>query len=191
MRYGTVFKAIVSCSHIFTPIKLRIMNTHYTKNDTAAEIVSDLINIHNDRIAGYELVINKVTDLDSDLKFAFQEMISKANEYKAQLAAKMKDIPAGNKKTPTLFGTIYRAWVDLKMTFTGNTRKAVISYCRYNEDIAQHAYNAALNIRVAMNSDIRLLIEQQQEELEQSYNKVKACREEHHFSVNSRLVYFN
>jgi len=167
------------------------MNTQYTKNDTAAEIVNDLINIHNDRITGYELIINRVTDLDSDLKFAFREMISKANEYKTQLAEKKKDMPVRNKNATTLFGTIYRAWLDLKMTFTGNTRKAVLSYCMYSEDIAQHVYNASLNIRVSMNSDIRLLIEKQQEELEQSYNKVKACNEEHHFSLNSRLVYFN
>ena len=167
------------------------MNAHYTKNDSAAEIIADLIHIHNDRIAGYEQVMAKVTNLDSDLKFAFLDMISKAEEYKIQLAAKMKDMPAGNKKSITLFGTIYRAWLDLKMTFTGNTRKAVIAYCQYNEDIAQHAYSAALNIRVAMNSDIRLLIEAQQEALEQTYNKVKTYREEHHFSMNPRLVYFN
>lgn len=167
------------------------MNTQYAKSDTATAILNDLINIHNDRIASYEQVLTKVTNLDSDLKVACTEMISGAIECKNQLAAKVNDIPAANKKNVTLFGTLYRAWLDLKMGLTGNTRRAVLSYCKYNENIAQQTYSAALNIRVPMNSDIRLLIEAQQEALERSYNKIRTYREEHYFSADSRLVYFN
>lgn len=167
------------------------MNTQYNQNDTAAEIISDLINIHNDRIVGYEQILNKVTGLGTDIECSIKDLVSKAEQYKLELAGKMKGVNVQGRKTTTLFGKIYRAWVDLKMTFTGNTRKAVISYCKYNEDIAQHAYSAALNMHVDMNSDIRLMIEAQQEALEQSYNIIKTYREELHFSMNPRLVYFN
>lgn len=166
------------------------MATQYTKIDAVTEILNDLVCIHNDRIAGYEQALKKVTDLDENLKGAFEQIICKAEQYKQQIAEKITDIDGGHgKRSVTLFGKVYRAWVDLKMTFTGNTRKAMIAYCQYNEDIAQHAYRAALNFQTDMHSDIRLLIERQQEELEQSYNLVKAYREQQHFSQNSRMAY--
>lgn len=165
------------------------MATQITKIDAVTEILNDLVCIHNDRIAGYEQALKKVTDLDENLRSAFEQIICKAEQYKQQIAEKIKDLEGNSKRTVTLFGKVYRAWVDLKMTFTGNTRKAMIAYCQYNEDIAQHAYKAALNLPVAMHSDIRLMMEHQQEELEQSYNLVKAYREQQHFSQHSRMAY--
>jgi uncharacterized protein (TIGR02284 family) len=167
------------------------MATQYKNNATVAEILNDLISIHNDRIAGYEQALSRVTDMDDDLKYAFENIILKAGKYKMQLSEKMKGLDVTGKKATTILGKIYRAWMDLKMTFTGNTRKAIIAYCKYNEDIAQCAYQAALNVHVDMNSDIRLLLEDQQDALLQTYNEVKKNREEQHFSINPRLVYFN
>ena len=165
------------------------MANPYKNNNTVAEILNDLISIHNDRIAGYEQAIGRVTDIDESLRYAFGDIILKAGTYKQQLADKMKDLEVTGKKGTTIIGKIYRAWMDLKMTFNGNTRKAIIAYCQYNEDIAQCAYQAALNVHVDMNSDIRLLLEEQQETLQQTYNLVKKYREEQHFSLNPRLVY--
>lgn len=167
------------------------MATQYKNNSTVTEILNDLISIHNDRIAGYEQALVRVPDLDDNLKYAFEDIILKAKDYKLQLSEKISEATSDSKKGPTILGMIYKAWMDLKMTFTGNTRKAIIAYCQYNEDIAQCAYQAALNVHVDMNSDVRLLIEDQQEALQQTHNLVKKYKEEQHFSMNHRLVYFN
>ncbi len=166
------------------------MSTQYNNNETVTGILSDLISIHNDRISGYGQAIVKVTDIEPDLKYTFEDIVVKGGKYKMQLSEKMKGLDNNGKKGIIVPGKIYSAWKDLKMTFNGNTRKAIISYCQYNEDIAQYAYEAALNLHVDMNSDIRLLMEDQQSDLHQTYIQLKKYREEQHFSLNPRLIYF-
>ena len=94
------------------------------------------------------------------------------------------------KNTTAVLGKIYRAWTDLKATFTGNTRTSILAQCQYNEQIAVHVYKAALNTKVNMNEEIRSLIEMQKDELKHIAATIQKHGELHPVN-NSRLVYFN
>ena len=45
----------------------------------------------------------------------------------------------------TIKGKIYRAWMDVKATFSGNNRKTILASCEFGEDAAQKAYAEALD----------------------------------------------
>ena len=87
------------------------------------------------------------------------------------------------------FGKIYRAWMDLKVAFSGNTQKAIIGSCQYNEEIALHAYTAALHVKTDMTDDVRQIIERQEAALRRVYDRIKKYRETRH-AIDYRTLYF-
>jgi uncharacterized protein (TIGR02284 family) len=144
------------------------------------EILNDLIKINNDRIAGYERAITETRDLDIDLKATFESMIQESGRYKDELKEKVHEAGAEAEEGTTLSGKIYRAWMDVKATFTGKDRQAILDSCEFGEDAAQRAYDAALNANDAeMNTDIRELISQQQQALKNSHDLIKKYRDAH------------
>ena len=162
----------------------------YRKAEKATVVLNDLIKINNDRITCYQQALDQSTNLDSDLKRLFKEIIADGQKYKQELKDKIKELDGNPKDGLTLSGMVHRAWVDLKVTFTGNTRNAMISFCEYNEEIAQHAYTAALNVCAEMNKEVYTLVESQISALRASYDSLRKCHEAHHF-MDPGLIYFN
>lgn len=141
------------------------------------EVLNDLVQINNDRIAGYERAIEELKDEDADLKELFRNMIRESHTYKTELAAELSAAGADTDTGTTNSGKIYRAWMDVKAVFTGHDRKAVLSNCEFGEDAAQKAYQAALSdddLPVYLHS----LISQQKEMLKQSHDKIKTLRDQ-------------
>ena len=79
----------------------------------------------------------------------------------------------------TASGKIYRAWMDVKATFTGNDRKAILASCEFGEDAAQRAYEAAIASDAEMDADVRQLIADQQKTLKNSHDLIKKYRDAH------------
>jgi uncharacterized protein (TIGR02284 family) len=148
--------------------------------ENTVEVLNDLIKINNDRIAGYERAINEAKDLDVDLKATFEGMIRESRGYKEELAAKTNEIggdPDDNNDTTTS-GKIYRAWMDVKATFTGSSREAILDSCEFGEDAAQRAYEAALATD-DLDASVRGLISEQQSALKNSHDLIKKYRDAH------------
>lgn len=51
------------------------------------ETLNDLIQINNDRVAGYEKAIEELKPEDSDLKALFVKMIGQSHQHKLALAS--------------------------------------------------------------------------------------------------------
>jgi len=162
----------------------------YRKAEKATVVLNDLIKINNDRVICYQQAIDQSTNLDSDLKRLFKEIIAEGQKFKQELVDKIKQLEGNPKDGLTLSGMIHRAWVDLKVTFTGNTRNAMISFCEYNEEIARHAYKAALNVSAEMNKEVHELIETQIKALSRTNEAISKCHEARHF-MDPGLIYFN
>ena len=153
------------------------------------EVLNDLIRIHNDRIAGYKYALNLSATIDAGLENAFKEIVSDSTYYNEQLSEKIKELNGNPLRGSTILGKIYQAWVALKVTFPGSSQKAIISACLYNEEIALHAYNAALSSKLHMSDDIRQLVENQEHELRRIHALVNKYRESRH-TIDHRLAYF-
>lgn len=143
------------------------------------EILNDLVKINNDRIAGYERAINEAKDLDVDLKSTFESMINESRGYKAELEAEIVKDGGEVEEGTTTSGKIYRAWMDVKATFTGSDRKAILESCEFGEDAAQRAYEGALATDSGLDAGSRALVQEQQRALKNSHDLIKKYRDMH------------
>jgi len=146
-------------------------------NEQTAEVLNDLIQINNDRIVGYERADKETEAQDADLKALFRDMASESRTYVSELSRYV----AGSGETPTdsttTSGKIYRAWMDVKATFTGNDRKAILASCEFGEDAAQKAYDQALKTDAELSADVRQLIMDQKTKLRKSHDQIKRMRD--------------
>lgn len=145
------------------------------QNEKLSEVLSDLVQINNDRIEGY-LKASDRTD-DPDLKALFQRMIDESRTYVSQLNQELARMGADVETGTTVSGKIYRAWMDVKATFTGNDRHAILASCEYGEDAAQRAYDEALRSDDPMPYSIRELIANQKGALKSSHDTIKTYRD--------------
>jgi len=139
-------------------------------------VLNDLIQINNDRIEGYKKAVDELNDQDVDLRALFQDMIQESRDCRAELAQEVARVGEVIETGTTNSGKIYRAWMDVRASFSGNTRKAVLANCEAGEDAAQRAYEMAEKTD-DLPSDTRFLITQQKLKLKLSHDKIKALRD--------------
>lgn len=152
-------------------------------NDNLVTVLNDLIRINNDRVVGYEKAADEARDIDIDLRAIFTRMSEESRQYAAELTQEVVKLGGDPATGTTNSGKIYRVWMDLKATFTGNSRQAILENCEYGEDAAQKAYESALKSDAEMISDIRQLISNQKSSLRTSHDVIKKYRDLH-ASVN-------
>lgn len=157
---------------MFTDIK----STTMSNQTVAIETLNDLIEINNDRIAGYQKAIEELHPEDSDLKSLFAQMIVESQKLKMALATEVQSFGADIENGTTNSGKIYRAWMDVKAIFTGHDRKTVLNNCEFGEDAAQTAYKAALAVD-DLPAAVQTMITEQKAKLRVSHDQIKALRD--------------
>jgi uncharacterized protein (TIGR02284 family) len=146
-------------------------------DEKTAEVLNDLITINNDRIAGYERAENETSDKDADLKALFRQMAAESRSYVTDLSKYVAAAGDSPSDKTMLSGKIYRAWMDVKATFTGKDRKAILASCEFGEDAAQKAYDSALSSDAELQTEVRQLIMDQKTSLKKSHDRIKALRD--------------
>jgi uncharacterized protein (TIGR02284 family) len=139
------------------------------------DILNDLIQINNDRIAGYEKVLKETKAEDSDLKALFANMIRESHEIRMTLGTEVSALGGDMEKSTSNSGKLYRAWMEVKAVFTGHNRHTLLANCEAGEDAAQHAYKNALEGE-ELPAYIREMLEDQQQTLKVSHDQIKALR---------------
>ena len=107
-------------------------------------VLNDLIRINNDRVEGYQRAMNETKDTDVDLKAIFNEMADQSRKYVSTLTQEVGKLGGDPANDTTVSGKIYRVWMDLKAAIAGKDRESILGSCEYGEDVAQRAYEAAL-----------------------------------------------
>ncbi len=148
-------------------------------NEATVEILNDLIKINNDRIEGYKRAINESKDLDVDLKAVFEGMIRESETYKAELNDKNVETGDVPEESTTSSGKIYRAWMDVKATFTGSDRKSILSSCEFGEDAWRRAYEQGINTTADIDPMVKALITEQYNAQKKSHDLIKKYRDAH------------
>jgi len=77
----------------------------------------------------------------------------------------------------TTSGKIYRAWMEVKATFTGNSRHTILSNCEAVEDSTQRAYRSALEDKT-LPAYIHELLGRQEEELRSNQDEIRTLRDQ-------------
>ena len=150
---------------------------NYPKANKITAVLNDLLKINNDRIALYQKTVDQTGNIDSYLQDVFSNIITEAICFRQQILQKIKQLDGNVKNNSTLFGKVYSAWFDLKVAFVYNTQKTIIASYLYNEDVALHIYNVALNMHADMPAEVHQLIEKQRSALQENYDTIKKYRE--------------
>ncbi|HEY0680146.1 MAG TPA: PA2169 family four-helix-bundle protein [Chitinophagaceae bacterium] len=147
------------------------------RNEKLNEVLNDLIRINHDRVEGYEKAIEETKDKDVDLQAIFHRMADESRQYASELKSEVSRT-GGEVATDTTFsGKIYRMWMDVKATFTGKGRKAVLENCEFGEDAAQKAYDAALKSDAPLPTEVRQLIVNQKASLKAAHDTIRQMRD--------------
>ena len=148
------------------------------KSQEVVEVLNDLVMINNDRITGYQRAIKELKSDDDDLKSLFDQMIIESQQIKSDLAHEIQVLHGNVEQGTTQSGKIYRAWMDVKAVFTGESRHAVLANCETGEDAAQKAYKKALETE-RLPGFLRDLLTRQQETLRDSHDEIRDLRNQY------------
>src|SRR6476659_1480574 len=146
-------------------------------NEKLTEVLNDLIRINNDRTTGYEKASAEAKSIDVDLQATFNKMANESRKYAAELTNGVQRLGGEPATGTTNSGKIYRVWMDLKATFSGKDRQAVLESCEFGEDAAQKAYKEALASDAEMSAETRQVITDQQASLKTSHDIIKKYRD--------------
>jgi uncharacterized protein (TIGR02284 family) len=141
-----------------------------------ADVLSDLIRINNDRIEGYEKALKDLKPEDNDLQLVFLKAIDQSRSIRLTLGKEIQvlgeEIPTGTSGS----GSIHRAWLQLKATFTGHGRHAILASCEFGEDAAQKAYDSALE-GGHLPDYLSTVVLQEKQELRIIHDEIRALRD--------------
>jgi uncharacterized protein (TIGR02284 family) len=150
-----------------------------TTNKDVTEVLNDLIQINNDRTAGYMRAAEDTDNVDVDLRTIFERMADESRQNAIELTAEVGRLGGEPATGTTTSGKIYRAWMNVKDMFTGKDRHALLASCEYGEDAAQRAYEDALATDAPLSTEIRQLITSQKASLKNAHDMIKKYRDLH------------
>ena len=153
--------------------KLSIMETI----EKSVEVLNDLIEINNDRIAGFDRAANELEGNDADLKAIFQNLSEESRRNVQQLSTAVAQNGGDAETGTSTGGTIHRAWIDVKSTFTGHDRKSILEECERGEDVIKKAYKDALAYDSGLSPEFVALVSDQQNGIIASHDRIKALRD--------------
>jgi len=150
------------------------------ENKEITEVLNDLIRINVDRIAGYEKAVENIEDSDVILRALFYQLSDESQKLKEELSQAVIDAGGKPADDSTISGKIYRVWMDVKDSFSGDDAKSTLEACEFGEDAAQKAYNSAIKESKDFPSSIQSLIKNQKDLLKLSHDLIRNKRDEYH-----------
>jgi uncharacterized protein (TIGR02284 family) len=143
--------------------------------EKSAGVLNDLIEINNDRVAGFEKAIADIKDENFDLKEIFQGYAAQSRKNAEELAALASGY--GEVETGTsVSGTVHRAWIDIKSIFGGSDRAGILSEAERGEDAIKKAYQDALNDG-ELPADALETVRSQSQQINGAHDRIKALRD--------------
>ncbi|WP_028297609.1 ferritin-like domain-containing protein [Olivibacter sitiensis] len=146
--------------------------------EKVADVLNDLIQINNDRIKGYQTALEDTEWTDADLKALFEYYVIQTKQFNKELSEAVAhyghELP---EEGTTAAGKLHRAWIDIKTTFTGKDRKAVLEECERGEDASKKAYRDALTEATSFPAEVQELLRKQADEQLKGHDKIRDLRD--------------
>ncbi|CAG5067535.1 hypothetical protein DYBT9623_00256 [Dyadobacter sp. CECT 9623] len=143
--------------------------------ENANGLIHDLIEINNDRVAGFEKAIEDINDENVDLKVVFEGYAMQSRKNVQELSAIAGSAPHLENEQ-SVSGTLHRAWIDIKSIFGGSDRAGILSEAERGEDAIKKAYKDALESS-DLPADARELVSSQAQGINSAHDKIKALRD--------------
>ena len=143
--------------------------------EKTSDVLNDLIEINNDRVAGFEKALADIKDENIDLKEIFQRYAEQSRRFAEELSALVgangSEVESGN----SMSGTLHRAWIDVKSLFGSNDRASILEEAERGEDAIKNAYRSAIS-QADLSPAARETINSQSTEIISAHDQVRALR---------------
>jgi uncharacterized protein (TIGR02284 family) len=130
------------------------------------ETIVKLIKVHKTRKKAYEKAIRETKDGDEDLRHIFLRMVEVSHIYSQELSKYV------NPTHITFKDTTYRRGMHIKALTSNSNRFTLLNMCKWGEDMAQNAYNEALEVS-GYSTKIEYILYKQREVLKTAHNLIK------------------
>ena len=132
-------------------------------------LLNNLIEINNDRIAGYETAAEETQE--ADLKALFSQFIKTSKKFKEELVTEVQKL-GGTE------GKVFRAWMGFKTALTAHHSRSILNSCEIGEDVVVNAYNNALsNHGKDLSVEQQAMISAQYATINAEYDQIKGRRD--------------
>jgi uncharacterized protein (TIGR02284 family) len=146
--------------------------------EKSVEVLNDLIEINNDRVAGFGHAMKELEGNDGDLQAIFETYSQESRQNVHELSRAVDQLGTdADVDATSSSGAIHRAWLDVKATFSGHDRKSILEECERGEDAIKKAYKSALTDDNSLSGDLVQLITTQQQGIIAAHDKIKAMRD--------------
>jgi len=143
------------------------------ENQATLETLNDLVQINTDRIEGYQNALKQIeeneistNDAEPELRLRFLNYIDESRKFKLELAKEVEVLGGDTELDTSTSGKLHRAWIDIKTTFTGHSKKSILEECEFGEDAIKKVYESALEdenlpayIRDIVNDQLNVLLD--------------------------------
>lgn len=144
-------------------------------NQSASGVIHDLIEINNDRVAGFEKAIADINDENTDLKEIFENYAHQSGKNVQELSAIAGSAPHLETEK-SVSGTLHRAWIDVKSLFGKSDRAGILSEAERGEDAIKKAYKDALSSN-ELDSSAQEIVSRQAQEIHAAHDRIKVLRD--------------
>ncbi|ASU36513.1 PA2169 family four-helix-bundle protein [Mucilaginibacter xinganensis] len=145
--------------------------------EKSIEVLNDLIEINNDRVAGFTHAAKELGDQDPQLSTIFIDFKNQSRENVHQLGTTINKNGGEIEMGMSGSGAIHRMWLDVKTAFSGHDRKSILEECERGEDAIKKAYERALDTQNALPPHFIEIILNQQQGIIAAHNRIKALRD--------------
>ena len=145
--------------------------------EKSIEVLNDLIEINNDRVAGYTEAIKNLSDEDWDLTVLFQRFKEQSRLNVHELGTAINQHGGEVDMEMSGNGTMHRVWLDIKAAFTGHDRKGILAECERGDDAIKKAYQEALFADSGLSPEFTQLVTRQQEDIVAAHDQIKTLRD--------------
>lgn len=139
-------------------------------------ILNELVEINNDRVAGFEKAIADINDENIDLKGVFLEYSSQSRKFSQELVALVAGLGEEAETGNSIAGTLHRAWIDVKALFGGSDRTSILNEAERGEDAIKAAYKLALE-KGELGGEALSTVSRQAEDIKAAHDAIKALRD--------------
>ena len=143
--------------------------------ENAIGVINELIEINNDRVAGFEKAIEDINDENIDLKVLFEKYADQSRKNVQELSALAGTAPH-LESDKSVSGALHRAWIDVKSLFGGSDRASILSEAERGEDAIKKAYKDALG-NYELSGEAQQIVSTQAQDINAAHDHIKALRD--------------
>jgi uncharacterized protein (TIGR02284 family) len=145
--------------------------------EKSVEALNGLIEINNDRAAGFGHAAHELDESDTDLKVIFLQLKDESRANVHELGTLVNKAGGEVEMGMSGNGTLHRMWLDIKSAFTGHDRKSILEECERGEDVIKKAYQHVFEQDGGLPPEFSEVVLRQQRGIIAAHNQIKALRD--------------